>query len=270
MKAYNLLLIIVLLSAYGSCKKDKTESKSPDSSEIVLKASADEYSDALISHSSGKGDPFRLDSIRVRGENVEITVSYPGGCTQHTFEIIWNEAVPNTNAPAINLAIIHESNGESCEAYITETLTFKLGELVDSSLAGAVSVAAFSGYDSGDSTVYLGAKFDFTFEESDLCNLTVTASEAICGWGLYDNIWFALPDSVSSGVEGFYFKKYLQPVSADASLSEFRPVPGKKYTIGARYDYPGENYPTVPVCMAYPGPSVRVKLMCVKEVEKSE
>jgi hypothetical protein len=267
MKAYKLFFIVVLLSATISCKKEKTDPKSQNSSSIVLKESAIEYSAALFDPFSVKSDPFTLDSLIVQGDKVEVTVSYPGGCAQHSFEIIWNEAVTNSNPPGINLAVIHDANGDSCEAYITEVITFNLGDLIDSTLAEFVSVAAISGYNPCDSTIYEREKFDFTFIESDVCNITVTATAVICGWGLYDNIWFATEDSLSSGMDGFYFGKYLQPVSADASLSNFRPVPGTKYTLGARYDYSTVNNPETPVCMAYPGPSIPVKIMCIKESE---
>jgi hypothetical protein len=268
MKSYNLIFLVMLLSASFSCKKEKAEPKNLNSSEIVIKESAAEYSDALSTPSSLNSDPFTLNSILIEGKNVEVTVSYPGGCTQHSFEIIWDEAVSNTNPPAINLAIIHDANGDNCEAYVTEVLTFNIGDLIDSCLAGSVSIAAFSGYDPCDSAVYEGDKFDFTITESDVCNMTVTASSAICGWGLYGNIWFVTADSVTAGMDGFYFKKFLQPVSTNASLNDFRPVPGKKYSIGVRYDYSATNGPGIPVCMAYPGPSVPVKIMCIKEVDK--
>ena len=267
MKIYSLFLIAVLLSANISCKKEKSDPKSQNSSSIILKESASEYSAALLDPLSVNSDPFTLDSIIVQGDKVEVTVSYPGGCTQHSFEIIWNETVTNSNPPGIDLAVIHDANGDSCEAYITEVLTFNLDDLIDSTLAEAVSVSAISGYNPCDSTVYERDKFDFTLTESDICNMTVTASAVMCGWGLYDNIWFATEDSVSSGMDGFYFRKYLQPVSADASIGNFIPVPGRKYTLGARYDYSTANYPETPVCMAYPGPSIPVKIMCVTEIK---
>jgi hypothetical protein len=267
MKATNLFFIVLLLSANISCKKEKSDPKSQNSSLIVLKESSAEYSDALLDPSSVKSAPFTLDSLLVQGDKVEVTVSYPGGCIQHSFEIIWNETVTYSNPPEVSLAIIHNANGDSCEAYITEVLTFNLGDLIDSTLAETVSVAAFSSYNPCDSTVYERDKFDFTLSESDVCNMTVTAGAVVCGWGLYDNIWFATEDSVTSGMEGFYFRKYLQPVSSDPSLYDFRPVPGKKYTLGARYDYSTASYPGTPVCMAYSGPSIPVRIMCINVIE---
>ncbi|MCX6325215.1 MAG: hypothetical protein NT144_00990 [Bacteroidia bacterium] len=267
MKTNLSFLFIVLITTLISCKKEKSDPKNENISVIELKGSASEYSDLKSNPSSGTSDPFELGDIVINGDKVEITVSYPGGCTQHAFEIVWDETVTNSNPTTINLVIIHDAQGDICEAYITEVLTFALDDLLGSTATAGVSIDGYSGYSASDSAFCDVDKIDFYFEESDICNTTVTAKAAICGWGLYDNIWFALADSVSTGIAGFYFNRYLQPVSIDESLNAFRPVPGNKYSIGARIDNSPVNLPSTPVCMAYPGPSVPVKIMCITEVK---
>jgi hypothetical protein len=172
-----------------------------------------------------------------------------------------------SDPPQINMVIIHNNNGDNCEAYITEVLSFELDSLIGIIGSGEVSIDGYSGWDASDSSAYEGEKLDFSFEESDTCNITVTALEAMCGWGLYNNTWFALEDSVSAGIPGYYYKKFLQPVSLVESLDGFVPVPGKKYTIGARIDNSSYTFGNGIICLAYPGPSVPVKIMCIAEVK---
>ncbi len=265
MKNIFFLLLISALPVFFSCNTESQDIN--NSSTIILTGSSEDYAAVISATSNEASDPFTLENVSLNGENIELTVSYSGGCESHVFKVIWDESVSNMNPPGINMAILHDSNGDLCEALITEILTFKLADLIDTAATGDVSIDAFSGYNPGDSVVYVGDSLEFEFEESDICSVVVTAQPVICGWGIYENIWFALNDSISAGVDGFYFKTYLQPVNIDESLSDFTPVPGKKYLLGARIVNLSGNIPDVPVCMAYPGPSVPVKIMCITETE---
>jgi len=266
MKPIFTLLFVAFIATMISCEKEK-DIKDENSAQVVLKSSSADFLEAKSDISSETSDPFELGDVVINGNQVSVTVSYSGGCKPHTFEIIWDEVVASTNPPQINLIILHDSNDDNCEAYITETLVFELEELVGTASVSGSAVGAYSGYDDSDSAVYEGNEVEFNFVESDVCNLNVVAGNAICGWGLYGSTWFALSDSISAGTPDFYFKKYLQPVSVVSSLADFRPVVGKKYSIGARYDYSTVLNPSQPVCLAYPGPSVPVKIMCIAEIE---
>jgi hypothetical protein len=103
------------------------------------------------------------------------------------------------------------------------------------------------------------------FTEGDQCMVEVTAMRVICGAGLYENLYLALNDSISAGIDGVYFKKYLQPVALGSGLAGFRLVEGRKYLIGARVqnEHP---YTDVATCLAYSGPSVPVRITCVREL----
>jgi len=267
MKTILSILFVVILTTMGSCQKDGALSNNNNSSNVELKVSALDYLNAISNPSSETSDPFELGNIVINGNTVEITVSYPGGCAPHTFEIVWDGTVIYTNPPQINIAIIHDDNGDSCEAYITEVLRFKLDSLIGTAVGGEVTIGGYSSWDTSDTSVYVGNKYDFSFAESDYCTLTVTAKVAMCGWGLYGSTWFALEDSISAGMEGYYYNKFLQPVSINESIRGFVPVAGKKYLIGARIDNEKYNFSDIVICLAYPGPSIPVKIMCISEIK---
>ncbi|MCU0474337.1 MAG: hypothetical protein MUC93_13415 [Bacteroidales bacterium] len=274
MKRY--LILFLLITAVSGCRKGQESTEDEQSDKIIITRSSSEYSDASLNRSSEKSDPFDLKSIILKGDSVEITVAYPGGCRFHSFEIIWNETFSDTEPPQTGLIILHDANGDMCEAYITDTLSFCVCDLADDLSLDTVYVNVLNGWtpvdstSSGgwypcDTTSYDDGNYGVVFQESDSCLVKVTASQVICGTGLYNNLWFALEDSISAGIEGYYFRKYLQPIAIDESLAGFVPVQGKKYIVGARIGK-DHDYLNVPVCLAYSGPSVPVKIICIKEI----
>ena len=266
------LIFFLFTIAVLSCRK---ESPDDDQSVLIINRSSSDYTEASLNRSSENSDPFDLKSIVLKGDSVEITVGYSGGCRRHTFEIIWNETLSDTEPPETMFIILHDANGDMCEAYITETLVFSVTDLTNDLSLDTVYVSVLNGWNPGDSTSYAGwepsdttyyddGSYKVVFTESDNCIVRVTASRVICGTGLYNNLWFALEDSVSAGIEGYYFRKYFQPVAIEKTLAGFIPVQGKKYIIGARVQNV-HDYLNVPVCLAYSGPSVPVRIMCIKE-----
>jgi hypothetical protein len=275
MKKY-LLLFLLIIAGY-SCNNKPAEPEDNFSSKIILTSSSAEYSSYASYRSIVNSDPFVLDSVIFDCDSISIIVSYSGGCKQHTFEIIWSETLSDTEPPQTGIIILHDANEDACEAYITETLTFSVSDLAANLCFDSLYVSVLNGYTPDDSTSsggwdpadtidYDDGDYKVVFTESDNCVVKVVAARVICGAGLWDNLWFALEDSLSTGVEGYYFHKYLQPVAIDQSLTGFVPVQGNKYIVGARIQQE-HDYQNVPVCLAYSGPSVPVKIMCISELK---
>ncbi len=233
---------------------------------ITLTKSGEDFAEAMASRQQGTGDPYVLNGVDVNGDTVEISVSYSGGCEKHDFEVIWDGTIGMGNPPVMNLILIHHANGDVCEAWITESLFFSLAALTDSLAIPDINLNAWSGYSEEDSVIYTVDPYEIKFPESDTCNLLVTARSAICGVGLYGNLWLALSDSVHAGADSFYFTRFLQPVAIEASLADFRPVEGKKYLVGARIEKP-HDFDSIAVCLAWPGPSVPVRITCIRAAE---
>ena len=271
------IIILLIIAAVTSCKKGPDDAKDIKSSEIILTSSFSSFSDALSNRSSVTSDPFELKDIVITGDSVKITVAYSGGCRKHSFEIIWNETISSTVPPQTGIIIIHNANQDMCEAYITETLAFSIYDLTSvvsldtlcvSILNGWTPADSIStgGWDPSDSTDYDNGDIKITFSEGDVCQVNVTALKVICGTGLWDNLWFALDDSVSAGFGNYYFRKYLQPVAIEKSIAGFTPVQGKRYKIGARIQKE-HSFMDIPVCLAYSGPSEPVRIMWIEELK---
>lgn len=257
-------LIITLISC-DDHQMDRLDSR------LTLTKSATGYAQVLSGNTDEIGDPFNLQNFEIRDDSALVTVSYSGGCKQHTFEVIWSENYEKSNPPSTGLLLLHNAHGDACEALITETLSFSLGDLLGQVAYETVVVNVINGHSPSDSLSVTewhpsaNNAFKVVFTEGDQCLVEVTASAAICGVGLWDNLWLALNDSVSAGIDGTYFKKYLQPVALAEEVKNFRPVPGRKYMVGARIQRV-HPFTGVVTCLAYPGPSVPVRITCVTEL----
>ena len=72
-------------------------------------------------------EPFRLDSAAVKDDVLTAVVSYSGGCRNHEFTLMAPRSF-QMSAGSVQLAItlIHDANGDPCEAYPSEQLRFDL------------------------------------------------------------------------------------------------------------------------------------------------
>lgn len=72
------------------------------------------------------GDPVILEAWEVIGDVARFQVAYSGGCASHHFDLVayggWKESDP----VQVTAGISHDSNGDTCEALLTDTLTFDL------------------------------------------------------------------------------------------------------------------------------------------------
>lgn len=101
-------------------------------SEVILRINKNLFGDINSNrkNSLATGDPFTINSVKKEDDLLKVNLSYGGGCKNHTFEIIWDGVIYKEEPCFINLLIIHNGNGDFCEAYITETITINLKQLI--------------------------------------------------------------------------------------------------------------------------------------------
>lgn len=75
------------------------------------------------------GDALTLNSAEIQGGLLSLNLSYGGGCKAHSFDLVawggWQESEP----VRVEVLLAHDSQGDMCEALLTETLRFDLGAL---------------------------------------------------------------------------------------------------------------------------------------------
>ncbi|WP_420636241.1 hypothetical protein [Candidatus Palauibacter sp.] len=71
-------------------------------------------------------DPYVVNSAAVDGHGLTIEVSYAGGCRRHDFTLVISKTFLESDPVQLPAVLAHEANGDSCEAWITESLVFDL------------------------------------------------------------------------------------------------------------------------------------------------
>ncbi|HWN69578.1 MAG TPA: hypothetical protein VNM90_18175, partial [Haliangium sp.] len=76
-----------------------------------------------------EGDPFEVEGVRLAHDQLELDVSYGGGCREHRFRLLWTGAMTRSIPPQASFRLLHDAAGDACKAIVRETLHFDLVDL---------------------------------------------------------------------------------------------------------------------------------------------
>ena len=71
-------------------------------------------------------DAFDVQEARIEDDVLTVMVGYSGGCEVHQFALLVSLSSTRSIPPQHRLKLLHQSNGDACEAYITSVLHFDL------------------------------------------------------------------------------------------------------------------------------------------------
>ena len=71
-------------------------------------------------------DAFDVQEARIEGDILAVVVGYGGGCEAHQFALLASLAATRSIPPQHRLKLLHQGNGDVCEAYLTSALRFDL------------------------------------------------------------------------------------------------------------------------------------------------
>ena len=103
----------------------------------------------FIGLSADDGDPTSVDAAAITGDTLSLDVSYSGGCETHRFQICWQGGFAESAPVQVGLELWHDAAGDTCEAALSETLTFDLTPLKE-------AWQDAYGAESGEITVHTG------------------------------------------------------------------------------------------------------------------
>jgi hypothetical protein len=82
---------------------------------------------------SGYEDPVWITSAEIRDGCLHIAYQYSGGCNKHAFKLrIMPIFCGTPPLPPTTLELVHEANGDNCEASLTGFASYDLSRLQDS------------------------------------------------------------------------------------------------------------------------------------------
>lgn len=120
------ILAVFIFSACGNKKKataversetaEMTNNEAPGAPEIVM----------LQMPLLDSGDPYNFENVNLKGDVLELVVSYSGGCKTHDFVLQGDPRIMKSLPPQMNIVLQHNANADHCRAHITDTLRFDL------------------------------------------------------------------------------------------------------------------------------------------------
>lgn len=81
-----------------------------------------------------KSDPFEASQPKLKGDVLQLDVSYGGGCEDHFFTAYSTGKFDDASPVNIDLFISHDANNDSCEAYLSEQLEIDLSTIKEAFL----------------------------------------------------------------------------------------------------------------------------------------
>lgn len=73
-----------------------------------------------------KSAPFDITRAAIHGDNLEVLVTSAGGCENHTYSVFWDGKFRDDHSPSVELFIVHDDNGDICEALVSDQVLFDL------------------------------------------------------------------------------------------------------------------------------------------------
>lgn len=76
-------------------------------------------------------DDYVIEQLSVTGDMLTVSLSYGGGCEEHEYLLCWDGDLHETNPVQARLTLIHDANGDDCEAEVHDEPCFDLSLLKD-------------------------------------------------------------------------------------------------------------------------------------------
>jgi hypothetical protein len=111
------ILLTVLLSIVGCIKDDNNGNENKTGTKVFFVNNIDSHVPEYV---------FNFDSVKFEGDSLKIGYSYSGGCETHGF-FLYIESKPMNSE--FSATFNHHSNGDLCEAYISDVLSYDITEL---------------------------------------------------------------------------------------------------------------------------------------------
>ena len=133
MQKHFTFIIILSFTFFGACHKKelpKTSVKDKLSPEKTITSTV--IKDAIINPDvdmSNTGNAYTIDSLKIIADVLSVFVSYPGCCTENSFELYSNGMYAKSLPPQLSLCLKHTSKGDPCRRLVTQELKFNILKL---------------------------------------------------------------------------------------------------------------------------------------------
>jgi len=171
MKIYLLIAIGSILISCGTTKEstkttleETTEvvnesiESTTEPAEEVIEEDVNQEKNMRITAQIGEmkdGDPFKIEGLKREGNTLFISVSYGGGCGEHTFEMNGSMAVMKSMPPQRAIKLTHTNHEDYCKAIVRKTVEVDITALADAPRKGSKIILLLDGWEE---------RIEYTFE----------------------------------------------------------------------------------------------------------
>lgn len=74
-------------------------------------------------------DPVTIQEVTIRGDSLELAVTFGGGCRDHAFILLSDAAWMESYPVQVGVKLAHDANGDHCKALLSRVLRFDLSPL---------------------------------------------------------------------------------------------------------------------------------------------
>lgn len=250
----NLLIAAIAIMLF-SCGEDNTiqpnQSGLRESSEVTIISSPTLQIDELFS------EQFHILSATPHEDRFEIIVEYSGGCEDHQFELYWDHLVAESFPMQTWMTLAHLENDDNCDGIVTDTLNIDY-QTIDG--FSNQDIIVYMNNASSEQVVTIDSRGTDLMTEG--CTLEVNMENAICGYGIWGDLYFKLPQGM-----GAWEHVWLQPLLGTEEMELMNPAAasGIKVQVKPIFGYQWTFNSNEGICQALPeGLIIPVEVLCME------
>ena len=150
MKIASILVLSLILFACGTSEDVIKQTSTTEETGGTVNEESKPQRNVMLKSRIGEfieSDPLTIDSLRLEGNTLFMTVTYSGGCAEHKFQVIGSPAVMKSLPPKRSVQIAHDANGDSCRGMVTRILEIDLTNIAYNPTPGSEIILLFKGSD---------------------------------------------------------------------------------------------------------------------------
>ena len=127
---FRISMALVIVLQLSQCKTSKTVSQEKDNTAQAVTYTSSHK--VIIDESftgTDLGDRFKIDSISLKRDILDIYVQFSGGCKDHSFDLYSNKHYMKSLPLQLKLFLTHKNNGDACRKIVKETLHFNISDI---------------------------------------------------------------------------------------------------------------------------------------------
>jgi protein involved in sex pheromone biosynthesis len=137
MKRNFILLLVAGMTILAACKNKKesvvTSAENVDQENPTqVEKPQTTVTESVVIDRGGEfpqGDAVKILKAGIKGDQLQLTVQYGGGCESHAFTLYSNGMYMKSLPPKVSIQLYHNANGDKCRAFITENIVIDISAL---------------------------------------------------------------------------------------------------------------------------------------------